>query len=66
LFVKTSKKICSVFGWHFGNEILTQALIQVMPPALDITLHKKTLLGEETQVDDGIFWDQTTGLREHG
>jgi hypothetical protein len=24
------------------------------------------LLGEETQVDDGIFWDQTTGLREHG
>ncbi len=37
-----------------------------MPPALDITLHKKTLLGEETQVDDGIFLDQTTGLREHG
>jgi hypothetical protein len=29
-------------------------------------LHKKTLLGEETWIDDGIFLDQTTGLREHG
>jgi hypothetical protein len=37
-----------------------------MRPPLDITLHKKTLLGEETRVDDGIFLDLTTGIREHG